>query len=242
VIDLHAHVLPGIDDGPRTLADAIVLARAAREAGVDTIAATSHVDRRWARSVAELTAARAELRAALARAGVDVDVVAGGEIALDRLIDLTEAELAGLALGGGGALLVECPLASLPGDFTWPVRRLLADGWCVVLAHPERSPAFQDRPQLLAELTAMGAHGQVTTPSLSGDFGALAQRAGLAMLRAGTATLISSDAHDARRRPPGFAAARAVLEREAPDVAARWGELTRATPGALLARQRGSSG
>jgi protein-tyrosine phosphatase len=242
VIDLHAHVLPGIDDGPRTLADAVALVRAAADAGVETIAATSHVDRRWGRSVAELAAARAQLRTALAQAAVGVDVVAGGEIALDRLIDLTEAELDGFALGGGGALLVETPLTALPGDFTWPVRRLLGDGWCVVLAHPERSPAFQDRPELLAELTALGARGQVTTASLSGDFGVLPQRAALAMLRCGTASLISSDAHDERRRPPGFAAARRVLERELPAVAARWEELTRATPAALLACQRGSSG
>jgi protein-tyrosine phosphatase len=130
----------------------------------------------------------------------------------------------------------------LPGDFTWPVRRLLADGWGVVLAHPERSPAFQDRPQLLAELVGLGAHGQVTTAALTGDFGGLPQRSGLALLQAGLATLISSDAHDERRRPPDFPAARALLEREAPALAARWDELTRATPAALLASQRGSSG
>jgi protein-tyrosine phosphatase len=234
MIDLHAHVLPGLDDGPRDLADAVALVRASAVAGVRTIAATPHVDRCWHVQPEAIAPAREALRAALAAERVDVEVLGGAEIALDRLVDLDRAALPALALGGGSTLLVEAPLEPMPGDFTWPVRRLLADGWGVLLAHPERSPAFQRRPELLARLVRLGARAQITAGALAGRFGPPARSAGFAMLAEGLADIVASDAHNLVRRPPAFADGRAALQETAPALAARWDAFTHTGPQALL--------
>lgn len=235
MIDLHAHVLPGLDDGPGDLADALSLVRAAARAGVRTIAATPHIDRRWRVRPDAIAPARDALRAALDAEGVRVEILAGAEIALDRLVDLDRAALPALALGAGTTLLVEAPLGPMAGDFTWPVRRLLADGWGVLIAHPERSPAFQRRPELLARLVALGARAQITAGALAGDFGPPARSAGIAMLSDGLADIVASDAHDVGRRRPAFAEGRAALVQAAPALAARWDAFTRTGPQAILA-------
>jgi protein-tyrosine phosphatase len=243
VIDLHAHVLPGLDDGPRSLDDAVALVDAAGRAGIRTIAATPHVDQRYRVTPDAIAGALADLRRALAARDVGVEVVGGAEIALDRLIDLGPDELAALALGGGGALLVECPLRPSAGDVAWPVRRLLDQGWTVVLAHPERSPAFLDHPALLRELVALGAHAQITASSLAGVFGSLARQSALSWIAAGDADVLATDTHDTERRPPEFEPARRALDSALPALAERWPELTEGVPARVLAaRQRGSSG
>jgi protein-tyrosine phosphatase len=235
VIDLHIHVLPGLDDGPPTLDAALAMARAAVEAGCTAVAATPHVDRRWSLSVDAIEAARGTLVDALRDEGVPLEVAAGGEIALDRLVDLDAGELARLALGGTKTLLVECPLSPTAGDFTWPVRRLLEDGWGVLLAHPERSPAFQRDAGLLERLVDEGARAQVTAGAITGSYGSLPREAALAMLDANLVHVISSDAHDAGPRGPDVVEARRALEEMRPEVAPRWAWLTRVTPQAILA-------
>ena len=118
MIDLHAHVLPGLDDGPRTMPEAVALVRAAERAGIEVVVATPPLGRHWGVRVEGIAGALRALREALHEAGVGVEQLGGGEIALARLSDLSPAELERLALGGGRTLLVECPRRRLPGDFT----------------------------------------------------------------------------------------------------------------------------
>ena len=235
MIDLHIHVLPGLDDGPPRLADALAVARAAHEAGSTVLVATPHVDRRWSPAAAEIAAAHAELTAALADEGLDLDVRTGAEIGLDRLVDLDADELAALALGSSRTLLVECPLEVAAGEFTWPIRRALDDGWGVLLAHPERSPAFQREPGLLVDLVEAGARAQITAGSLAGDYGAIPREAAFGMLDANLVHVIATDAHDAGRRGPDPAPGRAALLEARPGSDARWAWLTRVAPSAILA-------
>jgi protein-tyrosine phosphatase len=235
VIDLHIHVLPGLDDGPQTPEEAVALARAVLAAGGTAVAATPHVDRRWAVTVEQIDAAHAVLEEALRAAGVALPVARGAEIALDRLVDLGDDELAQLTLGGTRTLLIECPLQAAPGDFTWPVRRLLSAGWEVLLAHPERSPAFQRDAALLARLIDEGARAQVTAAALTGAYGGVPQTTAFAMLDANLVHVLASDAHDAGRRGPDVSAARQAFEEARPQLAARWPWLTRVTPQAILA-------
>jgi protein-tyrosine phosphatase len=236
MIDLHAHVLPGVDDGPASMGAALALAGAAAAAGTSTIVATPHVDLRFGLEAARVAAATAGLQAALDAAGIGVRVLTGAEIALERLIDLPPWELDALGLGGGPYLLVEAPLRRLPGEFDWPIRALLEDpARRVVIAHPERSPAFQADPGRLARLVEAGALCQVTTGALTGAFGAVVRDFALDLVRAGLVHDLASDAHDLARRPPGLGAALAALAAEGLATEAEQHWLTEDVPAAIVA-------
>src|SRR5207245_2913959 len=101
VIDLHVHVLPGIDDGPPTVADSLALARAASEGGTRTLVATPHLDHYWMVEPEQIPVAVAALTAELERAGVAIELRAGAEIAFSRLGDLDGEQLRTVRLGGG---------------------------------------------------------------------------------------------------------------------------------------------
>src|SRR5271157_4074553 len=110
VIDLHCHVLPGIDDGPATIEDSVAIARAAAAAGTRTIVATPHVSRRYPNRSEAIGRLVAQLNARLSAERVDVRVLAGAEVAMTHTVDLKATELEHLRLGGGPWLLVEPPL------------------------------------------------------------------------------------------------------------------------------------
>jgi protein-tyrosine phosphatase len=201
MIDLHCHVLPGVDDGPATVEGAIALARMARADGITTIAATPHVD--WSHPELDAAGIRAAVRALQERldaAGVDVRIVSGAEVAGVRAVELDDAELRNLTLGGGRWLLLECPLsATLTPGFTGVARALARRGHRLLLAHPERSPAFLRAPALLDELVAEGMLAQVTAGALRGQFGRSARELGLRLIERGTAHVVASDGHGEHR-------------------------------------------
>jgi protein-tyrosine phosphatase len=232
VIDLHSHVLPGLDDGPPTPAAALALARAAVAAGTRTIAATPHIDRGFAVEPLAIPGAVEDLRGALRDEGIALDVVAGGELALDRAGDLGDDELDAIRLGGGPYLLLECPLTVHAGPLETHVSALQLRGYKVLLAHPERCPALQRDPGRLRDIVAHDALCSVTASAFSGKFGRPARSMAQAMLREGLVHDIASDTHDEERRPPalrdGLAAAGI-----ADSALAAW--LTEEVPAALLA-------
>jgi protein-tyrosine phosphatase len=230
MIDLHCHALPGIDDGPDEMGDAVALARAAAESGTHTLVATPHIDHWWDVDPATVPDRVAEVRAVLASEGVDVELLTGGEIALTRLVDLDEPELDALALGSGRHILLEAPLSPGAGDFEALVLAVHTRGRPVLLAHPERCPAFLRSPERLEPLLDAGVLTQVTAGSLIGQFGRTIEEKSLQWVERGWVHVLASDAHDAYRRPPGLRepAERAGLEPELID----W--LTEAVPRAIV--------
>jgi protein-tyrosine phosphatase len=202
MIDLHAHILPSVDDGPASTDAALEMARIAAAAGTTAIATTSHVGHVHGVAPEEITGAREALAARLESAGIELELLAGGEIAHDRLPDLDDDVLRTLALGGGSYLLLECPFAPI-GDGLEPIVDDLHErGFGVLLAHPERSASLQQDPGRLAALVDQGALAQVTTGSLLGGFGPLAQETAETMLARGLVHVLASDAHDTVHRPP----------------------------------------
>jgi protein-tyrosine phosphatase len=234
VIDLHSHILPGIDDGPDYLEGSLALARAAVAAGTTTIAATPHIDSRLGLRPTDRDAPLAALRAALDEQHVGLTVVAGGEIALERYLELTPEELDLLRLGDGPFLLLECPLSQAAGGFDRFLSTLLSRGVRMLLAHPERCPDFQRRPDRLADLVRSGALAQVTSASLSGRFGRTVQGAALHMLSEGLVHDLSSDAHDAAVRGPDLREGLEAAERALPGAAALADWLAVDVPRAIL--------
>lgn len=207
MIDLHAHILPGLDDGPASLDAAVAMARIAVAAGTRAIATTSHVNRGFGLRPADLERARSALAARLAEEEIELELLAGGEIAPDRLPRLDDAALRAFALGGGPYVLLECPFAPVGTTMEPLVAGLRARGFEVLLAHPERSATFQRDLDRLAALVDRGALAQVTTGALTGDFGTTAGRAATAMLERGLVHVLASDAHSPVHRPPDLRAA-----------------------------------
>jgi protein-tyrosine phosphatase len=234
VIDLHAHILPGLDDGPRDMDAALALARAAAAAGTRTLAATSHVDRTFWLVPEQLAAARREVARALAEAGIELEVVQGGEVAAARMPAMSDDELRGVALGGGPYVLLECPLG--PAD---RLEALASDlrqrGFAVLLAHPERSPDLQRDPARLGRMVEAGALAQVTAGSLAGDFGETPRRAAERMLAAGWLHVLASDAHDAVHRGPDLTVAAAALAERCVGMEEQFAWMASDAPAAILA-------
>ena len=141
MIDLHCHVLPGIDDGPDTIEDSLALARAAASAGTRVMVATPHVSWEYQNDAATITKLARELNARLAQDGVALEVLVGAEIAMTRAADIEAAQLAHLTLGGGGCLLIEPPFAQMATGIDVLIHQLQRTGYRVVLAHPERCAA-----------------------------------------------------------------------------------------------------
>jgi protein-tyrosine phosphatase len=229
VIDLHCHILPGLDDGAPDLDASLAMARAAAAGGTRTMVATPHADGRWRVRAPERDAALATLRGALVREGIELTVLAGAEISLDFLLDLDDEERDSLRLGGGPYLLLECPLAQAAGAFDQYLARLLSSGERVVLAHPERCPTFHRDPERLTRLVHAGALTSVTAGAFAGRFGSTVQRFALDMVRNGLAHSVASDSHDDVNRPPGL---RDELEEVGLGSMAAW--LTEEVPGAIL--------
>ena len=230
MIDLHCHVLPGIDDGPDAIDGSIALARAAAEAGTSTIVATPHVSWHYDNDSATIARLVEETNAAFADAGVSLDVRAGAEIAMTRALELEPDELSALSLGGGPWLLIECPFTSVAIGLDTLVLELAEQEHRIVLAHPERCPAFHRDPAMLESLVRSGVLTSITAGSLVGRFGGTVERFALGLLDAELVHNVASDAHDSEERRPGMAK---ELEQAGAGALSEW--LTDAVPAAILA-------
>lgn len=230
MIDLHCHLLPGIDDGPADEPAAIALARALVAEGVTTVAATSHVNPGYPGNTAtSLRAVRATVADAIAREGIALEVVAGAELDLLHVARFDAEALRALQLGDGGTLLVECPFADAAPFFAETIGRFQGLGFRVLLAHPERSPAFLREPALLERLVAGGTMASLTASSLTGRFGRTAKRYADWALERELIHDVATDAHNTDGRPPVL---RAPLEESGYGWAEQW--LTIDAPAAIL--------
>ena len=230
MIDLHSHILPGLDDGVESLSGAVELGRAAVRDGIHVIAATPHVRDDYPTSADQMERAVRDVRAALAAESVALELRSGGEIALDRLPLLEEEELRRFALGGSKqSLLLEFPYFGWPLGLEQTIFELRVRGWRPVLAHPERNDEMQTNPERIAQAVETGALVQVTAASLDGRFGRATRATAFRLLERGYAHLIASDAHEPSLREVGLRdAAAAVGDRELE----RW--LTIDVPRAIL--------
>jgi protein-tyrosine phosphatase len=223
-----------VDDGPATQAEALALLRTAADDGIATVVATPHCSRRYPTEPEVVAEGVAEMRAALAAAGVEVALERGAEVALEMALELPDSALRGLTLAGSSCVLLESPLAPAVGDaFERCCEELQARGYRVLLAHPERAPAFQKEPRRLRALVERGALCSITAGALSGDFGAGPRWFALELLRDGLVHSVDSDAHDAVRRPPRLSDGMAAAAEAVPGLAQR--RLTTELPAALLA-------
>ena len=230
MIDLHSHILPGLDDGPETLAASLEIARAAVADGIRVVAATPHVRDDYPTDAGTMERAVEELRDALRSNMIPLDVRTGGEIAIDWLERLPQEELRRFGLGGNpNYILIEFPYYGFPLGLVGTAFDLCARGITPVIAHPERNADVQSSPEKLRPIVRSGGLVQVTAASLDGRLGPSSQNAALQLIELELAHLLASDAHHATVREVGMGSAvKAVGDREL----GRW--LAEAVPQAIL--------
>ncbi len=231
VIDLHSHILPGIDDGSETIEEALEMARSAVADGIDVVAATPHVRGDFPTEPGRMEQLVESVRAALDEHSIPLELLTGGEIDLEMLPELPDAELRRFGLGGNPRyLLLETPYSGWPLGLEQTVFDLQLRGFAVVLAHPERNEEVQESPKRLERLVEMGMLVQLTAASVDGRLGPRTQKTGLGLVERGLAHLLASDAHAPTVRQVGMSAAAQQIG----DAAlARW--LTREVPAAIIA-------
>jgi protein-tyrosine phosphatase len=231
VIDIHHHCLPGVDDGPRNLEEAVDLCRLAAADGIETIIATPHVLRgRWQNTSRELLEEKlAELQAAV---GATPRLVLGSEYFFAH--DMTDSLQKGtiVPLAGSRYVLVEFASHAVPPLVEQPLYQARLGGWTPIIAHPERNLVFQSKPELLASLVANGSKTQVTASSLLGEFGPQARDCAAEWIEREMVHFVASDAHNRAKRPPQMSEASEVLREIAGNDVAD--ALTRHNPAAVL--------
>ena len=235
MIDIHCHVLPGIDDGPSGLDGSLDLARAAAGDGTTVLVATPHVSHGFPNDSTVIGERVARVNEALREAGIDVEVKRGAEVAHDMLPRLEDDELRALTLGGGPNLLLEAPLSAVGGELEEAIERVHGLRLGVVLAHPERCPSFHRDPDRLARLVAGGVATSVTAASYGGGFGGTVQRLTVMLAGRGLIHDAASDAHDAVRRPPLLRSTLLAASDGLPGLAGQIDWLARDVPRALVA-------
>jgi protein-tyrosine phosphatase len=216
LIDLHCHVLPGIDDGARDMDDALAMARQAEADGIDVICATPHIRHDHDVRIHELEERVAQLQSALDAAAIRVRIERGGEVAEPILDSLEDDELRTVALGGRWVLL-EPASGPLGVALIRGIGKLRDRGFGAIVAHPERHAA-EDIEARLREAIDAGALVQATAAALAaGDDGANWL---IRLAHDGLIHVLGSDAHTSHwGRPVALSAAYAQLEAAGADAA-----------------------
>jgi protein-tyrosine phosphatase len=224
MIDLHCHLLPGIDDGPETLAEALEMARLAVAHGIREARVTPHLHvGRWDNDAAAIGSAVESYRAALRAHDIALELGFAAEVraSYDILPLVEEGRVPFLGeLDGAKVLLLELPHSQVPVGADKLVEWLLARGIRPMLAHPERNKDIVRDPQKIVPFIRLGCLLQLTADAVAGRFGEDSAARAAQLLEAGWVTVIASDAHDTVARPPRItpgreAAARIVGEEEA---------------------------
>ena len=226
--DLHAHILPGVDDGPSDMSDSVTMAQVAAENGTSLLLATPHKrDVNLNHSIGHVKQLLEEFRREIRSKNIPIDVVLGMENHLDTGLPQDVEDGRALTVNSTRYVLVELPSTTYPQYVNDVLLELQAQGLAPIIVHPERNPEIQKRPALLKALVGEGMLAQVTAGSLTGDFGSRAKGSAEVLLDKGLVHVIASDTHHhlGHRTPvltEGIAAAaRIVGSRRALDMVGR---------------------
>jgi len=212
MIDLHCHLLPGIDDGPATLEEALEMARIAVANGITESNVTPHLHPgRWENDLPKIAEAVAAYRAAVAQAGIPLEIGYAAEVRLDyEILPLIEANRVPFlgTLDGFRVMLLEFPHSHVPVGADKFVTWLLAHNIRPMIAHPERNKDLMRDPAKLEPFVREGCLLQLTADAVAGEFGEVCALRAREFLESGWVTVLASDAHDTTDRPPRMAPGR----------------------------------
>jgi protein-tyrosine phosphatase len=213
MIDIHAHVLPGLDDGPANMGEALALVRAAVDNGIDTIIATPHMlDGIYNATRDGIFAALAELNDVIDEHGLVVTILAGGDVHAETEVPdlLRRGDLVTVA-DRGKHLMLELPPDVVPRELDQLLFSMQLQGVRPIISHPERNRVIQEDPNQLLSLVQAGGLTQITAASVVGDFGRRVQTCAETLLDRRMAHFVATDMHDLRGRKPKLAEAAARM-------------------------------
>ncbi len=211
MIDIHSHILPGIDDGSKSWDTTLEMCRLAMEDGITHIVATPHADNTY-------TYSRDRVRETIAELSRKISHPLSFSIGCDFHLSFENIEAAMLephrfTIAAQQYLLVELSNYGVPPTVNDGLFRLQAAGMVPIITHPERNGLLQQRPERVLEWVNSGCMVQVTASSLTGFWGPAAQRTAMWLLEHDAVHALASDAHDDKHRKPGLSAARDVVSR-----------------------------
>ncbi len=204
MIDLHCHILPGLDDGPETMEESVRMCWIAHRDGIRTIVATPHMlDGAYQNSRTTILEGVEALVSELQTQELPIKILPGSDVHLSEatlsLIEKGEAVTIG---EGGRYLLIEFPSQAIPHQAERVLFQLLSRGVTPIITHPERNLEIMKRLDRFYEMIRMGCLGQLTAMSLTGAFGTKVRQCAERLLRLRLVHLIASDGHSENGRPP----------------------------------------
>lgn len=210
MVDIHCHILPGVDDGALTLEESLAMCELAAADGIGTIVATPHMfDGVHQTPEKSLIQARmAELRQ---RLNGLLEILPGGEVRYSyEIFQEVPDPQTKIRLNGTSYMLLEFPFQAVPPNIEMTIFQILNAGITPVIAHPERNKRIQEKPEVLADLVERGAFAQLDAGSLTKSFGPEPYQSAKRIVEAGLAHFIATDAHHQDRRRPNLSSAVAV--------------------------------
>ena len=204
MIDLHCHILPGVDDGPAHMDESLAMARQAAADGIKTLVAAPHtLNEVFHNPRQRVQEAVARLQNALAEHSIDIEICMGSEVHI--CTGLAKKVLSGEVAtinDTGRYVLVEFPLHVIPPGSDEELFQMKLNHITPILVHPERNPIFQNHPDRLQYFVDMGCLVQITAMSITGLLGEDAMDCAHMLLEQRQVHVIASDAHSFDNRPP----------------------------------------
>ncbi|MGG5317361.1 tyrosine-protein phosphatase [Enterococcus sp. AZ072] len=202
MIDLHCHILPGMDDGPQTLDESIAMAHEAIRQGITHILCTPHHNNgRYDNPASKIIPAVQNLQQELDRRGIELTLFEGQEVRITgELMEAIQQQEILFTDLDNHYLLVEFPTLEVPAYAEQLFFQLIGQGYTPVIVHPERNAFFGQDPNRLLPYLEMGALTQLTAPSITGFFGRKIQKTAKTMLENKLVYMVASDAHSIQHR------------------------------------------
>ncbi|MDY0131718.1 MAG: CpsB/CapC family capsule biosynthesis tyrosine phosphatase [Desulforegulaceae bacterium] len=196
MIDIHSHILPGIDDGSKSMRSSVEMALIAYEDGIDKMIATPHM--RKDLTLEEIKEKVELFQSVLDSKEIDLKIYSGAEIPFELLMNDPEP----VTLAGSEFILVEFPYDYLPDFIEQKFLELLQSGYKIIIAHPERNLVFMKNFKLLKNLLMPDVYLQVTAMSIKGSFGRAIKKFSMKLLNKNMISFFGSDCHDPYFRIP----------------------------------------